>query len=227
MSTLSSVSARWPAVALGLFLSLPHAASAQGVPAANPAGQGPMTVERVQSGFLVTPEIKVTRFDHRTTEVVGADAGWLADKMFFIGGGGYWMANQSHDRQLAYGGLVLGLSTPVDSPFSVGVKTLLGGGRATVARSFTVFDTDGRGDGIRILVPDGSGRTVLPPITTSVRLRQDFVVLEPQVNVAFKMSKRLRLTAGAGYRWIGRERGGLDGLSGPSGSVGLQIGGGG
>ena len=227
MSTLRSVSARWRVVALGVFLLLPHDARAQGAPATNPVGQGPMTVERVHSGFLVTPEIKVTRFDHRTTEVVGADAGWLADKTFFIGGGGYWMANQSHDRQLAYGGLVLGLSTPVDSPFSVGVKTLLGGGRATVARSFTVFDTDGRGDGIRILVPDGPGRTVLPPLTNTVRLREDFVVFEPEVNVAFKMSKRLRVTAGAGYRWIGRERGGLDGLSGPSGSVGLQIGGGG
>src|SRR4051794_2483931 len=42
-------------------------------PAQGPAGsRGPMTVERVKSGFLVEPEVKVTKFDHRTSELVGA-----------------------------------------------------------------------------------------------------------------------------------------------------------
>jgi hypothetical protein len=226
MNTLSSLSVRSSAVALGIFL-LPLAAAAQGAPTPSSSGQGPMLVERVKSGFLVAPEIKVTRFDRRTSELVGADAGWLADQTFFIGGGGYWMANQTRDRQLAYGGLVLGLSTPVDSPVSFGVKGLVGGGRATVVRSFTLFDDGDRGD-LRIQTPGGSRNVVvLPPILTNVRLRQDFVVVEPQANVAFKMSKRLRLTVGAGYRWIGRGRDGLDDLSGASGNVGLQIGGGG
>jgi hypothetical protein len=225
MNTFGSASARSLVVALGVFL-LPLLAAAQNAPPPSSAGQGPMIVERVKSGFLVEPEVKVTRFDHQTSELVGADAGWLADQMFFIGGGGYWMANQSHDRELAYGGLVLGLSTPADSPVSFGVKALLGGGQATVARSYTVFDDGDHGD-LRIQQPGGSRNVVvLPPIVTSVRLRDDFFVFEPEAHVAFKLSKALRLKVGAGYRWIDQGRYGLDGLSGPSGSVALQIGGG-
>jgi hypothetical protein len=224
MSTFGFLSRRSPVVAVAVLL-VPLAASAQTAQSSG-GGQGPMIVERVKSGFLVEPEVKVTRFDGRTSELVGADAGWLADQTFFIGGGGYWMSNQSHDRQLAYGGLVLGVSTPVDSPFSLGVKTLLGGGRATVLRSVTVFDPFYGGD-VRIQGPGLPSMRVPVPIVTDVRFREDFVVLEPQLNVGFKMSKRIRLTAGAGYRWIGRRRGGLDDLSGATGSLGVQIVGGG
>jgi len=214
------------------LLALPLAASAQDASAEPqaPRTQGPMTVERVKSGFVVTPEVKITSFDHSTSELIGADGGWLADKMFFIGGGGYWMVNQNHDRELAYGGLVLGVSTPVDRPFSFGVKTLFGGGTATIGRSITTFNDD-----IRIQTPGGRPTVVVPtPIVTNVRFHDDFFVVEPQAQVAFKMSKWIRVTAGAGYRWTGHYyyhdyyyHDGLDGLSGATGSVGLQIGGGG
>src|SRR2546430_1784725 len=135
MNTLLAYSTR--AAVAAAFLALPLSAAAQDVDASASAqqgtrSQGPMVVERVKSGFQVTPEVKITKFDSKTSEVVGADAGWLADKSFFIGGGGYWLANQNHDRRLAYGGLVLGLFTPVDAPFSFGVKALIGGGSATV-----------------------------------------------------------------------------------------------
>jgi hypothetical protein len=228
MGTRSSLSAGSSIVAIGI-LFLPGLAAAQSAPPPGAGSQGPMLVERVKSGFLVEPEVKVTSFDHQTSELVGADAGWLADKTFFIGGGGYWMAsNQSHDRQLAYGGLVLGLSTPVDSPFSFGVKTLLGGGRATVLQPVTIFDDSGPGD-IRIQQTPGGRPTIVlpPPIVTNVRFREDFAVIEPQANIGFKMSKQVRLTVGAGYRWAGRRHDNVDGLSGASGSVGVQIGGGG
>jgi len=230
MNTSRANAGRAAAIAYAL-LALPIAAGAQDASAEQqaPRTQGPMTVERVKSGFLVTPEVKITTFDHKTSELLGADGGWLADKMFFIGGGGYWMLNQNHDRELAYGGLVLGVSTPVDSPFSFGVKTLIGGGTATVGRSITVYD-DGPGD-IRIQTPGARQTVILPtPIITNVRYHEDFFVFEPQAHVAFKMSKWIRVTAGAGYRWTGHYyyyHDGPDGLSGATGSVGLQIGGGG
>ena len=50
--------------------------------------QGPMTVERITSGFLAAPDFKVTRFDHRTSELAGGYAGWLTDQQLFVGGGG-------------------------------------------------------------------------------------------------------------------------------------------
>ena len=215
MNTLLAYSRR--AAIAAMFLALPLSAAAQDADASAQQGtrtQGPMVVQRVKSGFQVTPEVKITKFDSKTSEVVGADAGWLADKIFFIGGGGYWLANQSRDRKLAYGGLVLGLSTPVDAPVSFGVKTLIGGGRATVVRGFTFYNDDFR------------GRPNQPQfITENVRLSDSFPVVEPEANAAFRLGDHFRVVVGAGYRWIGRERGGLDRLGGATGTVGLQIGG--
>ena len=86
--------------AAAMVLLLPLTAAAQsGAPA--PSSQGPMVVERVQSGFLVAPDVKVTRVDGITSELAGAYAGWLTDGTIFVGGGGYWMANQSSDRRMA------------------------------------------------------------------------------------------------------------------------------
>jgi len=42
---------------------------------------GPMTVERIHSGFLAAPEVKVTELDHKTSELVGGFAG-LGGKFF-------------------------------------------------------------------------------------------------------------------------------------------------
>src|SRR5438876_8706594 len=72
------------------------------VDAQQPAG--PMKVERVRSGVLVAPDFKVTRFDGRTSELLGGYGGWLSDKTFFVGAGGYWLAHGSSDRRLGYGG---------------------------------------------------------------------------------------------------------------------------
>ena len=41
---------------------------------------GPMTIERVRSGVLIAPDFKVTRFDGRTSELVGGYGGWLSDQ---------------------------------------------------------------------------------------------------------------------------------------------------
>src|SRR5262245_20059814 len=84
--------------------------------------QGPMIVERVQSGFLVAPEVKVTEFDHRTSELVGAYGGWLSQEMFFIGGGGYWLANRSSDRELGYGGLIIGILPRTEGAIGFGAR---------------------------------------------------------------------------------------------------------
>ena len=35
-----------------------------------PAGQGPMVVERVKSGFVFAPDVKVTEFDRRVWELI-------------------------------------------------------------------------------------------------------------------------------------------------------------
>jgi hypothetical protein len=187
---------------------------------------GPMTIERVRSGVLIAPDFKVTRFDGRTSELVGGYGGWLSDKTFFVGGGGYWLANGSRDRRLGYGGVVLQWMGRSDETIGYSIKGLVGGGESTLPR--TVTET--------VRVPDLRGvdgrfelnRQPQPPqsITTTIRTRQGFFIAEPEADAVIRITKSLRLTVGAGSRLIAAERGDENRLRGAVGTIGLQLGGG-
>jgi hypothetical protein len=195
--------------ALALLL-LPTAASAQ-------TPQRPMIIEEVHSGFLVAPDVKITEVDHRTSALAGGYAGVVFDEHVFIGGGAYVLASNRRDREMAYGGVVLQWLGPRSGAFGISAKTLLGGGRAESTDIFTVLDR---------------GRVV----SSRFRVGQSFLVAEPEADALVRFSKHLRLAVGAGYRFTGSARGrhgvfdgrgGGTGLDGASGSIGLQIGGGG
>jgi hypothetical protein len=224
LGTLIDTGTRAAAACLLVLLG-PLAAAAQGsAPPATPLNQGPMTVERVKSGFLVAPDFKVTEFDHRVSGLAGAYAGWLSDRTFFLGGGGYWLANRSRDREMAYGGLVVGWFAGADRRVRFGAKGLIGGGRARLVSSFgDIFDYDHRD--VQSLEGALSGLGLLIPPQVNVRVRDDFFVAEPEATVIVGLSEHFRLTAGAGYRFIGGARGTRDRLQGATGSVALQIGG--
>ena len=207
--------------ALALCL-LPIAASAQTGGAAAPdlaasqASQGPMIVERVHNGFLVAPDFKITDVGGKTSGLAGGYAGFVVDDRFFVGGGAYALATNTRDRGMAYGGLVLQWFGRGNERFGFSAKTLLGGGRSESSSTVQVLDR---------------GRFV----SERFRVSQDFLVAEPEVDALVRLTKHLRLTAGAGYRFtgsMGRDHDGfLDGrgrtgLNGAVGSVGLQIGGG-
>lgn len=213
------------AVAAGaMVLLMPLAAAAQSGGAA-PMSQGPMTVERVHGGFLVAPDFKITEVDRKTSGLAGGYAGWLTDGQFFIGGGGYWL--QSSDRKMAYGGLVVQWLARTDKQFGFSARALVGGGQATL--SSTVSEIFARPD-LRGMM---FGRLDLDelrhqPVGSSmpIRFREDFFVAEPEVNLLVHLTKHVRLTGGAGYRFIGAKGRDNNRLSGASGSVGLQVGGG-
>ena len=210
------------AIASGvMILLLPLAAAAQSGGAATPASQGPMVVERVQSGFLVAPDIKVTQMDGKTSELAGVYAGWLHDETVFIGGGGYWMANQSSDRRMAYGGLVVQWVGLTNDRLGFSIKSLLGGGQATLASNVTEILplTDGRGFPF-----DGINRGAVT--TARIRFREGFFVAEPGVDLLVRLTRHVRLTGGASYRFVGTEGRDDNRLRGATGSLGLQIGGG-
>jgi hypothetical protein len=208
-----------------VVLLLATTASAQ---PATPVTQGPMVVERVHSGFLAAPDVKVTEVDHATSALIGGYAGWLTDETFFVGGGGYWLANPDNDRKMAYGGLVLQLLTHSDRRIRFGIKGLIGGGRATLGTTIQpALDfrdlpnlPDLRRFGISL------DRVLRAPTSTRIRLSEGFFVAEPQLDIVVRLSRQIRLTGGAGYRLIAAD-GRDDGrLRGATGGIGLQIGGG-
>jgi len=203
---------------------LPIAATAQTTP-----GQGPMIVERVHSGFLVAPDFKITEVDKKTSELAGGYAGWLTDDRIFIGGGGYWLANQSRDREMAYGGLIAQWLARTNERFGFSAKGLVGGGRATLSSGVSDILRMSERDRMSLGRMDQNDRDDLnrSRLTNSrIRFSEDFFVAEPEVGLLVRLTKRLRLTGGAGYRFTAGEGRNDNRLHGAVGSVGLQIGGG-
>jgi hypothetical protein len=211
-----------------LFVSIaPLAAAAQDAAPTNPNAQGPMIIERVKSGFLVAPAFKVTEVDHKTSELAGAYAGWVADNTLLIGAGGYWLANRSRDREMAYGGLVVGWLARTNHRFGFGAKALVGGGQATLSNTFVgiVERSDDR-DGQFGRGPSSprEHRFLQQNATTRVRFRDGFFIVDPEANLLVNLTHRLRLAGGVGYRLTSGARGIDDRLRGVTGSLALQIG---
>ncbi|OFW14274.1 MAG: hypothetical protein A3F69_04905 [Acidobacteria bacterium RIFCSPLOWO2_12_FULL_66_10] len=213
------------ALLAGLALGLaPLAASAQLGGA--PATRGPMIVERVHNGFLAAPDVKVTEVDRRTSELVGGYAGWIAADQLFIGGGGYWMANRSSSREMAYGGLVVQWMARPSERVGFSAKGLLGGGRATLSSTAVrvLAQPDFRDGPFMHLDRDQLRRG---PPTAQFRYREGFFVAEPELDLRVTLSRRVHIAAGLGYRFVGTEFRDNKRLRGAVGSVGLQIGAGG
>ena len=210
-------------------LLCPIAAFAQGAGGATPSAQGgPMIVERMHSGFVVAPDVKMTEVDKSLSALAGGYAGWLTDDTFFIGGGGYWLANQTSDREMASGGLVVQWLTHANRRIGFGAKGLIGGGQATLGT--TALPTPRLRDLPNL--PDLSrfgidlDRLLRAPATGRVRFHEGFFVAEPQVDLVVKLAKQLRLTGGIGYRLVNSEGRDARRLRGATGNISLQIGGG-
>jgi len=173
---------------------LPIAAAAQ--PAADdPApdsttaaqqSQGPMTVERIHNGFLAAPDFKFTDFDHKTSGLMGGYAGVVFADAFFIGGGGYGLVTDTNNnRSLGYGGFLMQWFGRTSETFGFSGKMLIGWGEAESTEAFQVFDSHGHSS------------------LQAARVHQNFYVFEPEVNGLVRLSRNVRLTGGAGYRFTG------------------------
>jgi len=178
-----------------------------------PNAPGPMVFEAIHSGWLVAPDAKITQFDGETSELLGGYGGWITDDTFFVGGAGYWLVNPSNDHEMWYGGLVLQFLARTNSRFGYTAKGLIGGGEATLSGV-----TVARGGDFR------RGRIEPTPIRTV--FRQAFFVAEPEADVLIRLTRHMRITAGAGYRFTVADFGGDSRLRGAVGTLGLQIGGG-
>jgi hypothetical protein len=188
-----------------------------------PAPQGPLVVERIRSGAFFAPDVKITDIDGRTGTLVGGYGGWLTDETFFVGAGGSWLANDPNDIDMYYLGLVAGWRVPLGQAVRFGVRGLVGGGEARLWDTYSLDWNPGRPTpkyrpGDQPSLPNRPG-------TIRYRYADGFVVFEPQADVTMRLANWMAITLGGGYRFIGGAYAG-DRLSGATGSVALQFGGG-
>jgi hypothetical protein len=213
--------------ALGALLVclLPLAAAAQdGVAAADMQNSGPMVVQPVHNTFIVAPDFKLSRFDGTTAALVGVYGGWLLDQQWLIGAGGYWLANGSDGRGLAYGGGVFGWSTSPARTIGFSARSLIGWGEASIPGTMTGLPPLFSGYGLPycrgILCPPGP----FPLPRYPVVFHEGFFVAEPQADLLRRVASWGRLDVGAGYRAPAGANGFERQIRGATASVSLQVG---
>src|SRR5689334_16471714 len=220
-----------------LALNIASVASAQEASssqtAAPAAAQGPLVLEKVRNEFVVTPDYKVTELNGDVGQLAGAYVGGVLEEHLLIGGAGYWLANGSQGTDLRYGGLVVGWQT-APARIRFGARGLVGGGQGTLGVPFDrVVDPrvaaavrDARTIAAPIVARFG-GRTpalVQGSVPTTVRVREEFFVFEPQVNALTRVTDHVAVDLAVGYRMIGMADAIGDRLEGATGSLGLQFG---
>jgi hypothetical protein len=218
-----------------LSLAFTAAASAQDAPGP-PATPQPLTLERVQDGVALVPEYKLTELDGDFGQLVGAHVGQVVDGMLFIGAAGYWLANESRDFKLAYGGLLVGWSTPAEHRVRFGARGLIGGGSGTLGTTLTdtvaVRFQDGRGGSLARFGGGSRSRTLGPisqpgaPVTRTIRYiaRDEFFLVEPQIEASTRVTEHIGVGVSAGYRWTQFNEVLGDRLDGVTGSLEVQLG---
>src|SRR5215813_5476828 len=138
----------WAASLATCLVAVVHAAPAhaQDTPqGSTPVGiaQGPMVIERLQSGWAIAPDAKVTQFDGGTHTLAGAYGGYVIDNRLLIGAAADWLTDpQRRRRQLAYGGAFVQWRRGVDRLFGFSVQGLVGGGSATATGDVSVVHFD-------------------------------------------------------------------------------------
>lgn len=204
----------WTASLAMCLASVMHAVPADAQ--SNPVGtQGPMTIERLQSGWAIAPEVKVTRFDGGTHTLGGAYGGWVIDNQLLIGAGADWLTDPQHrTRELSYGGGVVQWRRGTQRLFGFTVQGLIGGGSATATGTASVLHFD------------RTDTRKLTPVFTTERLafREDFFVAEPSADVLVRLSSHVRLHAGGGYRAVAGAHDLNEEIRGATGTVAVEFG---
>ncbi len=190
--------------------------------------QGPLVLERIHNGWVITPDVQVTRFDNSTRTLVGAYGGWLLEQTLLLGAGGYWMVDGSHDQGMGYGGFVIGWTMPATARIRLGVRGLVGGGQATIGQDVTMtlppFDSDHPHGGMGPWWDGGAGITPTTPFTEHARFHEGFFIAEPQAQAVFRVVPWLAIDVGGGYRAVAGAHGLDKQIRGAVGSLGVRFG---
>lgn len=180
------------------------------------SGGGHLEISEVNSGWVAAPEVTFTRINDRSATLAGGYVGYDVDHTLLIGGAAYGLTNRDRNFEMQYGGAVVRWTLGGDQPIAFTVGGLVGGGSATLTRSYA--DLFGNS-------PPPFARGVGNVYgAAGVRVRDDFFVAEPKVGVLVRLAPWMRLDLGASYRAIGGSRLLEDQLRGASGSIAVRIG---
>jgi hypothetical protein len=213
---IAAVSAAFALVAASPVFARPQTpqteatSSGQGRPLP-PAAQGPLVLTPIESTFVIAPVAKVTRLFGVNSGLAGFYAGKVLEDKLFVGGSAMWLANPTNTTQLWYGGVVAGWTCWGDGPFSVRAQTLVGGGQVT--RVMDVASMFGL---------SGPYPSRYPP-DFRIRIRDSFLIAEPELTLQMKVADRVRLNLGAGYRGTNRAFGFDHELRGATATLGLEF----
>ena len=179
-----------------------------------------LVLEKMQSGFVVSPVVKFTGVDDDLGTLAGVSGGWMTDGRLLIGPGAYWLVGGADEVDMAYGGGVVEWFSSPGARVSASIGSLVGFGSATLD---TVVDSRHRLDGFgRISLSRFGGGRFLP--STTLRFREEFFVAEPQASLVLDVTDWFRVRLGAGYRLIGLADQFEDRLRGYTASIGVQLG---
>ena len=203
--------------------------------------QGRLTVERIRSGFVLAPDLKLTSIDGDSGAVAGLYGGFITDRRLLVGAGAYWLTAGPSGVDMAYGGGLVEWFANPGGRVDFSVRSLFGFGRATLASTVEtpVFDAFYDHAGRLSYGGPGHGRNrdrrfhnghpawndnFEWPSSVTFRYREDFLIADPQLSVHLNVTEWLRIGGGAGYRFIGRAGSDGERLQGFTASLGLQLG---
>jgi opacity protein-like surface antigen len=181
----------------------------------------PLVVERIQNGWLFSPDMRAADLGGETGALAGGYAGRLYDNTFVFGGGAYFLTNRDDDFKLAYGGPVVEWLARTNRRIGFGVRALVGFGAATLPVPVTeivderVLASASRRHRVRFDLLDPTG---------TIAIDDGFFIAEPQANLHVNVARGQRIVFGVGYRATAGAHLIDDQLNGLSGSISYQIG---
>lgn len=204
----------------------------------SPAAPSGLLVEKIENGFLIAPDLKMTRIDGGDAALAGVYGGFVTDRRLLIGAGAYWLPHGPGDVGMVYGGGLVEWFLNPDGFVDVSVRGLFGGGRATLSTTFdwpvryaplswsgSRFHHGGssRYRGGHFGGKHHAGAGGWWPDSYTYRYHQDFLIADPQISAYLNLKDWLRIGGGAGYRFIGKAGADRERLEGFTASVGMQL----
>jgi hypothetical protein len=185
---------------------------------AEPQPAGPMTVVPVRNAFVIAPEVRFGKVNHRSATFAGATAGVLMDSRLFLGAGGYWLANNSRGFEMGYVGAVAGWYLLGEGPIDLMLRGLVGGGWSTMTWTGGPVPL-GMGGRMHQIYPQPG-----PSLVRAWYVGNDFFVAEPEATVCVRLSRSVWINAGVGYRFISGAHELDHDMRGVTGSVAVTFG---